>query len=119
MAKRRKIRDEEDARACLKAAEEAGGDVRAWARAAGVDGRSLNTWRMNIARRDKSGTRRAGTASSLAGRSAPLQLVELVPAPPLCPRARYVLRVGDVELELDDGFRDETLRRLVGVLRSC
>jgi DNA-binding transcriptional LysR family regulator len=42
-----------------------------------------------------------------------------VDATPLYAAARYVVRVGDVELELDDDFRDETLRRLVGVLRSC
>jgi hypothetical protein len=117
MAERRKIRDEADARACLKAAEAAGGDVRGWARAHGVDGRSLNTWRMNLARRG--GTRRAEAASTVVGRSTPLRLVELVPAAPVCGGARYVVRVGDVELVLDDGFQDETLRRLVGVLRSC
>ena len=119
MAERRKIRDEDDARACLKAVEAAGGDLRAWARAQGVDGRSLNTWRQNLARREGAGMRRSDTASTLVRRSAPLQLVELVPTDPLRAGALYVVRVGDLELELDDGFRDETLRRLVGVLRSC
>ncbi len=62
--------------------------------------------------------RRDGASSKVTA-STPVQLVELVPATPLYAAARYVVRVGDVELELDDDFRDETLRRLVGVLRSC
>lgn len=118
MAERRKIRDEEDARACIEAVEAAGGDVGAWARAHGVDGRSLNRWRFNLARRGHS-TRGAGASRRVAAISAPLQLVELVPTAPVRETARYVVRVGDVELELDDGFLDETLRRIVGVLRSC
>ncbi len=46
------------------------------------------------------------------------QLVELVPTP-IATRGRYVVRVGTAEIELDDAFREETLRRLVSVLRSC
>ena len=48
------------------------------------------------------------------------QLVELVAAPmrPLT-QGRYVIRVAGAELELDDDFREETLARIVGVLRSC
>jgi len=47
-------------------------------------------------------------------------LVELVAAPmrPLT-QGRYVIRVAGAELELDDDFREETLARIVGVLRSC
>jgi len=118
MAELRKIRDEEDARACLREVEAAGGDLGAWARAHGVDGRSLLAWRLNLARRGRPAPRRDGASSKVTA-STPVQLVELVPATPLYAAARYVVRVGDVELELDDDFRDETLRRLVGVLRSC
>ena len=42
MKQQRKITDELDAQRCLVAARRAGGDVGAWARANGVDGRSLN-----------------------------------------------------------------------------
>ena len=49
------------------------------------------------------------------------RLVELVPAVPTSPeqRGRYVIRLGGAELELSDNFREETLSRIVRVLRSC
>ena len=111
----RKIRDEEDARACWAAAQAAGLGAGAWARAHGVDGRSLNTWRMNLWLGAR--TRRARRLQSKPS-PARAQLVELVAAP-VAPRGRYVVRVGIAEVELDDAFREETLRRLVSVLRSC
>ncbi len=50
----------------------------------------------------------------------PVQLVELVPAVPRnVPRAPYVLRVGGVELEVGDQFDEQSLRHLVGLLKSC
>jgi hypothetical protein len=45
--------------------------------------------------------------------------VELVPAAPPAPAARYVLHVGGVELELGDDFHEDTVRRLVQMLLSC
>jgi hypothetical protein len=45
--------------------------------------------------------------------------VELVPAARPAAAARYVLHVGGVELELGDDFHEDTVRRLVRVLRSC
>jgi hypothetical protein len=47
---RRKIEDEAEARRCLSAIEAEGGDMRLWARAHGIDGRSLHAWRVNFAR---------------------------------------------------------------------
>ena len=47
----RKIEDEREAVQCLRAAEREGMSAGAWARAHGVDGRSLHAWQMNIARR--------------------------------------------------------------------
>ncbi len=32
---------------------------------------------------------------------------------------RYRIELGDVVLEVDDRFRDDTLRRLLGVVASC
>jgi len=121
MTERRKIRDEQDARACVEAAATAGMEVGAWARAHGVDGRSLNTWRLNLARREKPARSRIGSSRAGASSAEPqrLRLVEVVPAPRGEVAARYVVRVGGVEVEVGDGFRDETLRRMVGVLRSC
>lgn len=105
----RKITDERDARACLKAAKAARLTAGEWAREHGVDGRSLNAWRINLAQR--------GT-SSMVARSKP-RLVELVPSSRVVADARYLVRVADAEIEVTDGFREETLARLVRALRSC
>ena len=103
---RRKIEDERDARACLKAAKSAGLSAGEWARQHGVDGRSLNAWRINLSHR--------GTTPSSRPR-----MVELVPAPSMGAEARYVVRVAGAEVEVTDEFREETLVRLVRALRSC
>lgn len=50
MNERRKITDEADARRGLAAARRAGEHVGSWAQANGVDGRSLNAWRMALSR---------------------------------------------------------------------
>ena len=121
MTERRKITDADDARRCLAAARRAGKRVGAWAQANGVDGRSLNAWRMNLARRGGGPRRRAQAQparAALAPRPRPA-LVELIPAPRPAPPARYVVLVGDVRIEVGDGFDVTTLRRLVGALRAC
>lgn len=105
----RKIADARDARACLKAAKNAGLAPGAWARAHGVDGRSLHAWKVNLTR----------SSSPIAvGRRRP-RLIELVPMS--APRAptRYVVRIGDAAIEIGDDFADETLARAVRVLRAC
>jgi hypothetical protein len=103
----RKIWGERDARACVKAAKAAGLSLGAWARTHGVDGRSLHAWSVNL---------------GLAARStiAKPTLIELVPTPTtLRPPARYVVRIGDAAIEVDDDFADETLARLVRAVRAC
>jgi hypothetical protein len=45
---RRKIEDEREARRCLKSARAAGLTAGEWAREHGIDGRSLNAWRINL-----------------------------------------------------------------------
>jgi hypothetical protein len=108
----RKIKDEGDAKACLAAVRAAGGDVGEWARANGVDGRSLTAWRNNLVRRG------AGE-----GEPEPPKLVEIVPAPSARPQAssdaRYVLDVGHARLEFGDACSAATLRRVLEVLQSC
>lgn len=99
----RKIEDERDAWRCLKAAAAAGLSVAAWARAHGVDGRSLNAWRLNLAQ----------------AQPAMPKLVELVAAPQARHGARYVVRVGEVALEVGADFDEETLVRIVRALRAC
>ena len=105
----RRILNETEARRCLGAARSSGrGELATWARAHGIDGRSLNAWRVNLERRGKP-ARRVGP-----------RLVELVPAIAAdSSSSRYVLHIGSVELELGDDFNEQTLRRLVGLLKSC
>ncbi len=105
----RKIVDEKDARACLLSVARSGETLRAWARRHGVDGRSLRAWHLNLSRR---------------GSSAPLRreprLVELVrTSATLRPPQRYIVHVGEGSIEVGDDFDDQTLRRLIEVLRAC
>ena len=105
----RKIRDGADARTSLAAAAESKVSRAEWARQQGIDGRSLNAWRLNLARREQ---------EEMEPR--PIRLVELVPAAaPPCATARYLVRCGDLEVEVDGGFDDETLARLLRVVASC
>lgn len=105
---RRKIRDEADARRCLRSLEESGLTLREWALEHWVDGRSLRAWGNNLARRHSS--------------AAPARLVELVAnersgkASGWAAGPRYVVRVAGVEVEVGDDFRQETLLRLLEVV---
>jgi hypothetical protein len=107
----RKVFNEQDARRCLTAVKASRRELGAWAREHGVDGRSLNLWRLNLERR-----------GVLRVRATAPKLVELVvtrPAVVVAPQAPFVLRIGGVELEVGDQFDETSLRRLVGVLKSC
>lgn len=94
----RKVRNDEDARICLEAAAASGLPRADWARRNGVDARSLNAWRVNLERERP-------------------RLVELVPNRPAT--ARYTVRYGDFEVEVDDQFEADVLRRLLEVVASC
>ncbi|MGE0816997.1 MAG: hypothetical protein AB7O93_26915 [Vicinamibacterales bacterium] len=96
----RKIVDELDARECLDAVRQSGLSRVAWARSAGVDARSLNSWRMNLERRSR-----------------PVDWLEIVPA--VVPEAPLRVFVGRLSVEVSPGFDAETLRRLVQVLEAC
>ena len=78
MSAGRKITDARDARACLKALKSSGLARGEWARAHGIDGRSLHAWERNLARR--------GQAMEQSPR-----LVELVPARDSRPAVRYLV----------------------------
>jgi hypothetical protein len=108
--KKRKIRDEADARSCMAAAARSGLAATRWAHSAGIDGRSLRAWTMNLQRR--AGSKRADVAKAV-------QLVELVPSASAPAASRYVVRVGSHSVEVDDHFDAATLRRLVAVLSTC
>ena len=119
MSQQRKITDELDARRCLAAARRAGGDVGAWARANGIDGRSLNAWRMNLARRGSTRASSPARASTTELENPRATLVELIPAPRPSSGGRYAVHVGAARVEVGDDFDPHTLRRIVEVLRSC
>lgn len=105
----RKIQSAEEAHAALDAAERAGCGRVAWAHANNVDARSLNAWRVNLAHR----------------RRVPLRLVELVvdaaeqAQPPVARNAGCRVRCGDFVVEVDAGFDQSTLSRVLGVVRGC
>ena len=105
---RRKIRTADDARACLAAAEASGLTRAAWARAHGIDARSLNAWRLNLAR----GAGKTPTTSQTA-----LRIVELVPE-----RGRpayYRVSCGDLTLDVPTDFDDVVVTRLLGAMLAC
>jgi hypothetical protein len=115
MAHGRKVRDEGEARRCLLAAKRAGRSAGEWARAHGIDGRSLHAWLVNLERGGALARRRMGRPlpSSHA-------LVELVPdASHGAPAARYVLAVADARVEFGDDASATTLRRVLEVVRAC
>lgn len=110
---RRKIENESDARACIAAQAASGLSPAEWARAQGIDGRSLRAWTNNL-RRETKPKRHARPAPS------PVRLVELVPnAPAAAGPSRYVVRVGAHSVEVDERFDASTLRRLLAVLSAC
>lgn len=102
----RKLLDADDARRCLDLAARSGLTRAEWARAHGVDARSLNAWRLNLNRPARS-----------AGQ---VRLVEWVSESPPAPEpARYVVRCGALAVEVDDRFDVAVLRRLLAVVASC
>lgn len=118
MSNRRKVEDERDAVGCLRAAERLGLSPGDWARAHGVDGRSLHAWQMNLARRGTSSpSKRRKRTPSVAAHA----LVELIPAvtPVAAGSGRYALVVGGARIEFADDVSVTTLRRVLEALRSC
>jgi hypothetical protein len=121
MAKARRIDDELEAQRCLLAVEASDLSLGKWCRERGIDGRSLNAWRVNLARRGakaapKREPRRKRTASGSG-------LVELVRAPVAMATApsatRYVLEISGARVEFGDDFREDTLARIMTVLHAC
>ena len=116
----RKIEDEREAVRCLRAAERKGMSAGAWARAHGVDGRSLHAWQMNIARRGTTAPVQRRKALPKV-RSTAHALVELVPAvrSAVSGPSRYAVVVGSARVEFGDDVSVATLRQVLEVLRSC
>ena len=89
----RKVFNEQDARRCLAAVKASRRELAMWAREHGVDGRSLNLWRVNLQRR-----------GAVCVRAVAPRLIELVASEPAVARAQFVLRIGGVELEVGTSF---------------
>ena len=100
------IRDEAHARECLEAAAQSGLRARDWARAIGLDARSLNCWRIAFARREE---------------STPVRMVELISAPEveLDNKADFVVRAGAFSVDVPADFDEVALRRLLQVVARC
>lgn len=117
MAAGKKIEDEREARRCLQAARRQGLSAGEWARAHGVDGRSLHAWQMNLGRRgsDAAPRRRRARRATVPG------LVELVPSTRVnvVGTGRYVLEVAGARMEFGDDVSVATLVRVLEALRSC
>jgi transposase-like protein len=104
----RKIRDADDAIACLNASTAAGEARATWARRHGIDPRSLNAWRLNLER------------GRGLGPSPLPHLVELVPMAPVFEEPpRYRVLCGPMAVEVDERFDEQVLRRLLAVVASC
>ena len=122
MSAGRKIEDEREAVRFLRAAERGGLGAGEWARAHGIDGRSLRAWQMNIVRRGARARARRRKARPKP-RAAAHALVELVSTTtPVAQRAgagRYILEVADARVEFGDDVSVVTLRRVLEALREC
>ena len=117
MAAGRKIEDENEARRCLLSVKRSGQSAGEWARARGIDGRSLHAWQMNLERGGSGRARQRKRKTARALRS----LVELVPAGPVVAATggRYILEIGGARVEFGDDVSVGTLRRVLEALRSC
>ena len=84
--------------------------LAAWAREHGIDGRSLNAWRVNL-----------GRSGEPAPKQQQARLVELVPTPASAAgsSARYAIHCGELTVEVDERFDDATLSRLLRVVAAC
>jgi len=102
--RRRKVRNEREALTLLDEWRRSGLELSAFCASQGIDGRSLNCWRRNL------GSRVPSQA---------LRLVEVVATEVEEPAASYMLRIGEVFIEVDDHFRDATLARLLRVAATC
>ena len=113
----RKIIDAAEARRLVTAVWRSGKSTGEWVRGRGIDGRSLQAWKMTFERQGASDSKRRRPSRVHTKRKT---LVELVPTPAIATRsAKYVIERDGVRLEFGDDFTEDTLRRVLGVLRSC
>jgi hypothetical protein len=99
---RRKINGEAEAAVLLKEWRAESVDFKVFCKERGIDGRSLHCWRMNFAKREPE----------------PVRLLEIT-LPQEKVAASYRIHLGELTLEVDDAFRDDTLARLLAVVGRC
>jgi hypothetical protein len=105
----RKVRDAHEARQLLESAERAGISLATCARRHGIDGRSLNAWRMNFQR-------------SAAPSAPDLRLVELVARRDVDLAghdAPIRIRHGDFVVEVPTDVDETLLLRVLSALAAC
>lgn len=115
----KKIEDESEARRCLLAAQRTGMSAGEWARAHGIDGRSLHAWQVNLGRRGTTARRRGRKPKSKRRARALVELVAATPSVETFGRGRYMLEIAGARLEFGEDVSTESLRRVLEVLRSC
>jgi hypothetical protein len=103
----RRVEDEREALGLLEECGNSGLQLAEFCAQVGVDGRSLNCWRRNLERR------RTAPAAPQG-----VRFLEVVTARPSQAPA-YRLHVGDLVIEVDDYFREDTLGRLLRVAAAC
>jgi 8-oxo-dGTP pyrophosphatase MutT (NUDIX family) len=121
MAAGRKIRDEKEARKYLAAAKRSGVSIGDWARARGINGRSLWAWVMTLERREAKQRTRGRRPSSKRKSGSPA-FVELLPSAvgkSTVGMARYTVEVPGGRVEFGDDASLAMLRQVFEALRSC
>lgn len=101
----RKIEDEAEALSALDSIGRTGLDLAEWCRARDIDARSLAGWRGVLESRGYEPPEHPA-------------FVEVVRVP-VEPGARYRVRHGTFTVELDEGFDDDSLGRLLRVVAAC
>jgi len=100
---RRKVADQREAELLLREWRSGHEKFPDFCADRGVDGRSLRCWRINLDRRHAPAVR----------------LVEVTPRAVVAVRSTYRVIVGEMTVELDDAFREDTLARLLEVVGRC
>lgn len=103
---RRRVVDESDAVELLDAWEDSGIDLPTFCERRGVDGRSMRHWAGKLGRDQ--------VDAAVSG----VRLLELTVPPPAA-RSIYRVVVGEIVIEVDDTFRDDTLVRIIDLVSGC
>ena len=111
----RRVRDREDAEACIRKIEHSGMTLVDWAHEHDIDARSLNMWLVNLER------------SQFSPKPQPdrgIGFVEWVPAVSSVQggsmaNTPYLVRCGGFEVEVPPDFDEATLSRLLSMVAVC